>query len=87
MEHLLEFYGAECVHCRQMEPLLARLEEEEGITITRLEVWHNQQNATLLKQYDQGFCGGVPFFYNTRTGKWLCGAVDYETLKRWALDK
>lgn len=87
MEHLLEFYGTECVHCRQMEPLIARLEEETGVTITRLEVWHNQENAARLKQYDQGFCGGVPFFYNTRTGKWLCGAVDYETLKRWALEE
>lgn len=84
MSWLLEFYGTECRHCREMEPLIARLEEELGLTVTRLEVWHNQANAALLRQYDQGYCGGVPFFYNTKTGQWLCGSVDYETLKRWA---
>jgi thiol-disulfide isomerase/thioredoxin len=82
--HLLEFYGTECVHCREVEPLLERLEDELGVTVTRLEVWHNQENATLLKKYDQGFCGGVPFFYNTRTTKWLCGDLSYEVLRTWA---
>jgi thiol-disulfide isomerase/thioredoxin len=83
-DYLLEFYGTECVHCKKMEPLMERLEDELGITLKRLEVWHNQVNATLLKQYDQGFCGGVPFFFNTRTNKWLCGDASYETLKAWA---
>ena len=84
MSHLLEFFGAECAHCKKMESLLERLEEELGVTVTRLEVWHNQENANLLKKYDQGFCGGVPFFYNTRSAKWLCGDPDYEKLKAWA---
>ena len=84
MSHLLEFFGTECVHCKKIEPLLERLEDELGVTVTRLEVWHNQANATLLKKYDQGFCGGVPFFYNTRSTKWLCGEPSYEILKEWA---
>ena len=29
-------------------------------------------------------CGGVPFFYNTKTEKFICGEADYETLKKWA---
>jgi hypothetical protein len=37
-----------------------------------------------MRQYDQGRCGGVPFFYNQQTGKWLCGVVNYEKLKEWA---
>lgn len=82
--HLLEFFATECAHCKKMEPLLERLEDELGLTVTRLEVWHNQTNANLLKKYDQGFCGGVPFFYNTRSARWLCGEPDYEKLKEWA---
>ena len=45
MSHLLEFFGTECVHCKKIEPLLERLEDELGVTVTRLEVWHNQANA------------------------------------------
>ena len=85
--HLIEFYGAECSHCRALEPHMARLEDEEGVAIQRLEVWHNEENAKLMREYDKGYCGGVPFCYNTKTGKWLCGTVDYERLRDWALEK
>jgi thiol-disulfide isomerase/thioredoxin len=84
---LIEFFGAECSHCRSMEPLIARLQDEEDLTISRLEVWHNEENANLMRQYDQGFCGGVPFFYNTKSGKWICGSTSYEKLKDWALGR
>ncbi len=79
---LIDFYGTECVHCKEMEPLIERLEKETGKKVKRLEVWHNEKNAQLLEKY-----GGiaVPFFYNTKTKKSLFGAVDYETLKKWAL--
>ena len=83
--HLIEFYGTECSHCRSMEPLMARLQDEQGVTIQRLEVLHNEENAKLMREYDQGYCGGVPFFYNTKTGKWLCGSANYEKLRDWAL--
>jgi hypothetical protein len=69
-----------------MEPLIERLKDEEDIEIARLEVWHNQDNANLLRQYDQARCGGVPFFYNTKTNKWLCGSASYDKLREWALD-
>ena len=85
--HLIEFYGTECSHCKSMEPLMARLEDEEGVVIQRLEVWHNEENARLMREYDRGYCGGVPFLYNTRNGKWICGSVSYEKLKDWALGK
>ncbi len=85
--NLIEFYGKECVHCRDMDPLIARLQDEQDVEITRLEVWHNEQNARQLRQYDQGRCGGVPFFYNTQTEKWLCGSASYEKFKDWALGK
>ena len=82
---LLMFYGTECEHCHEMDPLVTRLEKEEGVTVTRLETWHNAENKKLLESYDRDFCGGVPFFFNTKSGKWLCGAAEYEELKAWAL--
>lgn len=85
--HLLEFYGTECVHCNEMKPLVERLEKEKKIKVQRIEVWHNAANAKILDQYDQGICGGVPFFYNKKTNKAICGATSYENLKKWALGK
>lgn len=84
---LIEFYGTECVHCKEMEPLIERLKQETGLVVQRIEVWHNAQNAELLKKYDKGFCGGVPFFINTQSGKWICGSTSYEKFKAWATEK
>ena len=84
---LLEFYGTECAHCKEMESLLERLEIETNLKIKRLEVWHNEANLQLYREYDKGYCGGIPFFFNKKTGKWLCGVKDYETLKKWALNQ
>lgn len=87
MDELIEFYGKECVHCKKMEPLVKRLEEELGIKIKKLEVWHNEKNAKLMEELDKGRCGGVPFFINLKTGKWICGATTYEELKKWATEE
>ena len=78
------FYGTECPHCISMEPLVGRLEQEAGISVERLEVWHNEENAKRLAETDKGLCGGVPFFYNTETKSFLCGESSYEELKHWA---
>jgi hypothetical protein len=69
-----------------MEPLVERLEAEEGVNIKNIEVWHSEANAKLMSEYDKGYCGGVPFFFNKKTGKWICGDADYERLKKWALE-
>lgn len=84
-EDLLDFYGTECVHCNEMQPMLEQLQKDLKLKIRRIEVWHDEENAQLLEEIDQGKCGGVPFFFNKRTKKWLCGAQDYETVKAWAL--
>lgn len=34
-----------------------------------------------MDEYDTGLCGGVPFFYNTETKKFICGGASYEELK------
>ncbi|MBP6885916.1 MAG: hypothetical protein KBC02_01585 [Candidatus Pacebacteria bacterium] len=82
---LLEFYGTECGHCLAMNPLVERLEKEMGVSVEKIETWHNEENEAKRQQYDQGVCGGVPFFINTETGATLCGEVGYDALKSWAM--
>lgn len=84
---LIDFYGTECVHCNEMNPMIEQLEDELKVQINHLEVWHNDKNAGYLEKLDQGKCGGVPFFYNLKTKKFLCGATSYDKLKAWALGK
>jgi len=80
---LLEFYGDECPHCKRMEPLIDKL-AAEGLKVERYETWHDEKNAAMMEKYDRGLCGGVPFFFNTDSGKSICGATDYDSLKAWA---
>ena len=84
---LLMFMGVECVHCHTMYPLIDKLEKETKLKIQKIEVWHNAKNAEEFQKLDQGKCGGVPFFYNEKTKKWLCGEVPYSELKAWATGK
>jgi len=86
-QDLIEFYGTECVHCREMDPQVSKLEKEEGIKVEKLEVWHSADNLNVMREFDKGYCGGVPFFYNKKTKKWICGSTSYEKLKEWALGK
>jgi hypothetical protein len=71
-----------------MDPILADL-EKEGIHIEHIEVWHDAQNAAYLESVDKNpdgstFCGGIPMFYNEKTGKRLCGNQKIEKLRAWA---
>lgn len=81
---LLEFYGETCPHCITMKPLVEQLEKESGLTIEKLEVWNNEDNAKKMQEYDKGLCGGVPFFFNTESKKFICGSASYKELKEWA---
>lgn len=84
------FHGKECPHCQQMMQLVDKLEEETNIKLERLEVWHNEENADLMRSYKDIIipqCGGqlkTPTFMNTETNDILCGEVEYEVLKEWA---
>lgn len=86
MSHLMEFYGEECPHCLDMHKLVVKLEKEEGIKVDALEVWHNAENEKLLESIDKDLCGGVPFFYNSKNKKFICGEATYKELKEWAKD-
>lgn len=84
---LLEFYGEECSHCITMRPIVERLEKEIKFKFERFEVWHNAKNAKKMEQYDRGRCGGVSFFINTDTDKFICGETSYEELEKLAEGK
>ena len=86
-EHLLYFYGDGCEHCEEMHPAIEKLEKELGIELKKLEVWNNAENDKIWKSYDKGLCGGVPFFFNTKTKKYICGEAEYDQLKDWATGK
>lgn len=83
---LLEFYGKECPHCIKMAPLVDKL-EKDGVKVEKYEVWHNDEYAKKMEEYDKDLCGGVPFYFNTETNKHICGETSYEELKQWALGK
>jgi len=72
-------------------PLVKKLEKETGLKIEKLEVWHNEKNADLMRSYKDVIaskCGGqlrTPTFLNQETKNVLCGEVKYSKLKKWAL--
>jgi hypothetical protein len=67
-----------------MHELVKKLEQEEEVKVDQFEVWHNDENLKKMEEVDKGFCGGVPFFYNTESKKWICGEATYDELKNWA---
>ena len=82
---LYEFYGHECPHCQAMRKLSDKLIVECDVHIERKEIWHNKKNMEFIQECDKdGECDGVPFYYNDKTKKSLCGEVSYEELKKWA---
>ncbi len=79
------FYGEECPHCHVMMPIVDKL-IGEGIEITKLETWHNPENASLFEAKDKGVCGGVPLCIDDVTGKSICGEASEEEVRKWALE-
>jgi len=79
------FYSANCDHCEAMLPIINELFQDEGIEITLSEVnQKDKQSIEMYEKYDQGKCGGVPFFVNAETGATLCGEVSKKELREWA---
>jgi thiol-disulfide isomerase/thioredoxin len=91
MANLFMFHGGECPHCKRMMPLVEKLEQETGVLFDKREVWHEEKNADLMRSYRPilaAKCGGqlkVPAFLNPEAGDAVCGEMDYEKLKGWAL--
>ena len=91
MNKLIMFWARECPHCKNMLPFVDKLEKETGVKLERLEIWHNEENANLMRSYRKIIepeCGGqlrTPTFLNAETKNVICGEVEYEKLKNWAL--
>ncbi len=89
---LYYFFGRECSWCEKMHPVVDLLEHKEKIKFVQLEVWHNPENQKKMAEFSEAIrpaCGGrlaVPAFYNLNTKKALCGFVDYDALRTWALE-
>lgn len=81
------FYGRESPECKEMNKLLDRLEEEEGIEVKCLEVWHDSSNQSLMMKYAEERCIGVPFLFNSDTGDYICGESSYKRVKEWAKEE
>jgi hypothetical protein len=85
---LLMFIGTECHYCEGMRLLVAKLVYETGLTLEERDTWKKQSDYRLLENYQDSIgdkdCVGIPFFYNTDTGSYLCGEVSYKKLKAWA---
>jgi len=67
-----------------MDIKVERLEKDTGVKLEKYEVWHDEANAKKMQEHDKGLCGGVPFFFNTESGKYICGESSYDELKAWA---
>ncbi len=93
MSRLIMFHGRECPHCKKMMPIVEEFEKATGISFDKKEVWHNEENANLMRSLRETIapkCGGqlrVPTFFNTDSQDVMCGEVEYEKLKAWAEKK
>jgi hypothetical protein len=80
---LLYFRGETDKYSEMMEPLNREL-AREGFNMKRFEVWYNTRNTELMQHLDLGRCGGVPYYYNKNTKRFICGATDINNLRNWA---
>lgn len=93
MAKLIMFHGRECPHCQKMMPLVEKLEQETGIRFEKLEIWHDEANADLMRSHRAAIapqCGGqlkVPTFFDPAKAEAVCGELPYEKLKDWALKR
>merc|ERR1712129_605923 len=84
--HLIGFYAEQSMEAKRMKYLGDLLEKEiPGTKIVWLEAWQNPLNERLRATIDlRNQCGGVPYLFNRKTGKVLCGVVAYDKLRAWA---
>merc|ERR1719263_499446 len=84
--HLIGFYAEQNMEAKRMKYLGDLLEEEiPGTKIVWLETWENPLNERLRATIDlKNQCGGVPYLFNRKTGKVLCGVQPYDKLRMWA---
>ena len=74
------FWGDGCPHCANVQAFFDTWEKKDQISLTKLEVWNNRDNASLMAERAKS-CNisptgmGVPFLV-TPEGKCLSGDTD-----------
>eukprot|EP00005_Dracoamoeba_jomungandri_P005954 CAMPEP_0174260686 /NCGR_PEP_ID=MMETSP0439-20130205/10283_1 /TAXON_ID=0 /ORGANISM="Stereomyxa ramosa, Strain Chinc5" /LENGTH=96 /DNA_ID=CAMNT_0015344985 /DNA_START=24 /DNA_END=314 /DNA_ORIENTATION=+ len=87
---LVMFYGEGCPFTKRVAPEVNCLEKYLSSLsgnpekILKLEIYENEKNREEFLQAGRNKCNGVPFFYNKKTGDYICGATSCENLKKWA---
>eukprot|EP00933_Yihiella_yeosuensis_P043751 TRINITY_DN3867_c4_g1_i1.p1 TRINITY_DN3867_c4_g1~~TRINITY_DN3867_c4_g1_i1.p1 ORF type:complete len:158 (+),score=24.85 TRINITY_DN3867_c4_g1_i1:59-532(+) len=84
--HLIGFYAEQSMEAKRMRYLGGLLEKElPGTRIVWLEAWENPLNERLRASIDlRNQCNGVPYLFNRKTGKVICGVQAYDKLRLWA---
>ena len=87
------FYGRECPDCLAIIPAVKRLIAEDGVEITKREVWHDEENQQRMKGIEELYkkhCEGnfvVPSFYDAEKERLLCDPKVYEYLRDWVFEE
>lgn len=77
-EGTILFYGEGCSHCKIVDDFISQNKVEDKVKFTRLEVWYNKNNQTILGEVILK-CGinsnqvGVPFLYDPSAGSGQAG--------------
>ena len=79
-EGIILFYGQGCPHCKNVDDFIAQNKIEDKVKFTRLEVWYNKDNQTILGEVAlkckiTSSQVGVPFLYDGN-GKCVDGDTD-----------
>ena len=87
--YLIEFHAAGADQCDEMKPAMSAVEKSLNTRILKWDVWSDPAAYKLMQFLDKGpdgrsKCGGLPFFYNRKTGKIVCGATTEKNLMNWA---
>jgi len=94
MRKITFFHGADCPHCKRMHPIVKEIEKELGIKFNLLEVWYNEDNADIMRKYEDIIRKGspdgdmgVPAFVDIKNKEALVGEQTKEELKKWLMEK
>lgn len=80
-DYLFEFYGEDCPGCLHAQKLINKFELENNIKFKKYEVWNNLANDKVFDYYDCKRCDAVPFLYNKKTDKFICGEFTEDELR------
>lgn len=78
--YILEFIADGVDACKQMEPLVKKLENELNTSVRKINISKRQDFLALFDTVGGNEGGNLPFFYNRRTAQAICGPTPYSNL-------